>query len=200
MPHAHPLFEITADWRLAFWLSYGAWFLVEMAIFSRDRRKVSGERRDRGSLFVIVGLMVVGIYAAFAFVYWSGAPAIGLPANLTLGAGIVLIWAGIAFRLWAVVTLGRFFRFTVVVQDDHRLITSGPYRLLRNPSYTGGLITVIGVGLMLGNWASLACIAGGLLIGYAVRIRVEEQALAAHFGQAFADYRQRSWALIPFVW
>jgi len=61
-------------------------------------------------------------------------------------------------------------------------------------------VTVIGVGLMLGGWTSLACIVCGVLAGYALRIRVEEQALKARFGAQFDDYRRRSWAIIPFVW
>ena len=63
---------------------------------------------------------------------------------------------GVAFRLWAVLSLGRFFRVAVTTQDDHRLIERGPYRRLRHPSYTGALVTLFGFGLTIGNWLSLA--------------------------------------------
>ena len=86
------------------------------------------------------------------------------------------------------------------IQDDHRLITSGPYRRLRNPSYTGGLLTFVGIGLALGNWLSLAAAAGALLVAYGWRIRAEEKALRERFGQAYADCMRRSWALIPLLW
>jgi protein-S-isoprenylcysteine O-methyltransferase Ste14 len=105
----------------------------------------------------------------------------------------VLIWTGIALRLWAVRTLGRFFRVTVTVQDDHRLVDSGPYARLRNPSYTGSLITMAGVGLSIGNWLSLAAMALIPIFGFGWRIRVEEASLAARFGADYEAYRGRRW-------
>lgn len=130
---------------------------------------------------------------------WHGAQ-IDAPPHWLAGAGIVLIWGGIALRLWAVRTLGRFFRVTVTVQDDHRLVDPGPYRRLRNPSYTGALITMAGVGLAIGNWLSLAAMALIPMLGFGWRIRVEEASLAARFGADYESYRGRRWALIPFVW
>jgi protein-S-isoprenylcysteine O-methyltransferase Ste14 len=55
-------------------------------------------------------------------------------------AGLVVLAAGVALRTWAILTLGRLFKFVVVIQDGHRVVASGPYRLLRHPSYTGGLL------------------------------------------------------------
>jgi isoprenylcysteine carboxyl methyltransferase (ICMT) family protein YpbQ len=45
--------------------------------------------------------------------------------------------------MWAILTLGRFFRFVVVIQEGHRIIDRGPYRFLRHPSYTGGLVATV---------------------------------------------------------
>jgi len=116
------------------------------------------------------------------------------------GLAAMLIWAGLAFRFWAILTLGRFFRVTVLMHDEHRLVTKGPYRLLRHPSYTGSLMTLFGIGLFMNNWISLLAVFAGSLAGYGIRIRVEERALAVRFGDAFARQRARSWAVIPFVW
>ena len=114
--------------------------------------------------------------------------------------GIGLIWAGMALRLWAVMTLGQFFRTSVLVHEDHRLITSGPYRVLRHPSYTGSLITLGGIGLAMGNWLSVLIITGCALLAFAIRMMVEETALAEHFGAEFAMHKRRTWAIIPFIW
>jgi protein-S-isoprenylcysteine O-methyltransferase len=113
--------------------------------------------------------------------------------------GIVLIWAGIALRLWAVRVLGRFFRTTVVVQDEHQLVETGPYRLLRHPSYTGTLLTLLGFGLCFGNWIALALVTLGPVIAYSYRITVEERALRARFGPKYEAYAQARWRLIPFL-
>jgi protein-S-isoprenylcysteine O-methyltransferase Ste14 len=52
-------------------------------------------------------------------------------------AGVVVLAAGVALRTWAILTLGRLFKFVVVIQDGHRLVASGPYRLLRHPATRG---------------------------------------------------------------
>jgi protein-S-isoprenylcysteine O-methyltransferase len=104
-----------------------------------------------------------------------------------------------AFRLWAVLVLGRFFRVTVLVQDEHRLVEAGPYRLLRHPAYTGSLLTMIGLGLAMGNWLSLAAMVLTPLAAYAYRIRVEEEALRARFGESYERYAAARWRLVPFL-
>ncbi len=183
-----------------FWVSYCAWIAMEVWIFSRDRRAASGQKRDRGSFFFIVLSISIGMTFAFMAPHlWPWAK-MNLPALPRFWTAITMIWGGIFLRIWAVLTLGRHFRTSVRILDDHKLVTHGPYRFLRHPSYTGGLITVAGIGLALANWISLAAAFGGIFIGYSVRILVEEKALREHFGEAFEAHRKRTWAVIPFVW
>jgi protein-S-isoprenylcysteine O-methyltransferase len=183
-----------------FTLSFAAWFLVETWVFSRDRRHAEGETVDRWSLLTI-GLAVVG---SMAVSFWAAAvlqrATISTAQSLVFWVGIGLMWAGIGLRLWAIVTLGRFFRTTVVVQDRHQLIRSGPYRLLRHPAYSGSILTMIGLGLALDNWVSLAAMLLGAALAYLWRIRAEEAALGARFGDAYAEYRRGTWAVLPCVW
>jgi len=183
----------------AFAVSYGAWLLMEIWIFSRDLKKGTGEKKDRGSFFFIVAMISAGITTAFYAPHLWPWARIALTAPLFWSA-IVLIWLGIALRSWAVLTLGKHFRTSVRILDGHRLVTSGPYRILRHPSYTGGLVTVFGVGLALGNWISLAAAFAGIFISYSVRIFVEEKALREHFGAAFEAHAKRTWAVLPPLW
>jgi len=186
--------------RTAFWVSYWAWILMEIWIFSRDLRRAPGERRDRGSFFLIMVTIGGGVTAAFYAPHLYPWARIALPQPQVFWSAIVLMWAGIGLRVWSVLTLGRHFRIAVRILDDHRLVTRGPYRVLRHPSYTGGILTVTGLGLALGNWISLAVAFTGIFIGYGVRIVVEEAALAARFGAAFDAHKKRTWAVIPPVW
>jgi protein-S-isoprenylcysteine O-methyltransferase len=189
-----------AFWREVFWVSYAAWALFELWVSSRDRRAVSGRRQDGGSIFAVIGLIVAAIFIAF-WGPWLAPWARIAPRNPVVPTvAALMMWGGMAFRLWAILTLGRLFRLTVTMQDDHRLVTDGPYRFLRHPAYTGAIVTIAGIGLFMNNWVSfLGALAAGLL-AYAFRIRVEERALASRFGEAFVVQRERSWAVFPFVW
>lgn len=191
---------LNAGWPRAFWFSYAAFGLFEVWVWLRDRRAASGEDADRGSLRAVVVVIVAGIFAAF-----YAANAFDF-ARLTQWkpearlAALVLIWLGLALRLWAILTLGAFFRVTVHLQDGHRMITTGPYRIVRNPAYLGSLLTLVGVGLGLGSWLSVLALLLAGVIAFGWRIRVEDAALTARFGEAHLAYRKRKAALIPFVW
>jgi protein-S-isoprenylcysteine O-methyltransferase len=187
-------------WSALFWVSYAAWIGSEIWILSRDRRAASGASEDRGSRRLLILLFIVGLSSAFMWGIRRRLGQIEAPVDLLMVVSLLLIWGGVGLRLWAVRTLGRFFRTSVQVLDDHRLIDTGPYARLRNPSYTGSLITLAGVGAGIGNWVSLALIIGFAGLGYARRIQVEERALARRFGAAFDAYKARRWALIPFFW
>ena len=200
MGHTVPLYASSTDFSAAFWAGYAAWIAMEMWIMSRDRRAAAGKRRDAGTLFVFLLVFGPGVALAFAAAWAVPDGRIPLAPAPLFWTGIALVWAGVALRLWAVLTLGKFFRVTVFVHDDHRLVTAGPYRWLRHPSYTGALVTVIGVTLAMGNWVSVLIGVGALLIAYAFRIPAEEKALGEQFGAAFAEYRKHRSALIPGVW
>jgi len=150
-------------------------------------------------MFAIGASIGIGITLAFNAPRLA-AGWIQAPPALLAGLGIALIWTGIGLRLWAVRTLGRFFRVAVTVQDDHRLVDSGPYARLRNPSYTGAMITMAGVGIAMGHWLSLAAMIALPMLGLGWRIRVEEASLAARFGKDYEAYRSRRWALVPPIW
>lgn len=187
-------------WFALFQASVVAWVLLEVWIFGRDRRAVRGERADRGSLWGMIALIGGGVFVAFSAV--RGAPGARIEGLQPWGlaVGVALMWLGIALRSWAVLTLGAFFRVKVVLHDQHRLVTAGPYARLRHPSYTGAILTMLGAGLALGNWVSLAAISVGAVLAFGLRIRVEEAALRSRFGPEWAAFAAHRWALIPFVW
>ncbi len=182
------------------WVSYTGWFLMEMWVMSRDRRRFSGRTADRGSFFGFIICIPLGLIIAFNAAFQHPEWRIPFAQPALSWAGIVLIWAGMAFRLWAIQTLGHFFRTSVVVQEGHQLVTAGPYRWVRHPAYTGAIATTIGLGLALGNWVSLAAMAILPSIAILFRMQVEERALTEQFGEAYEDFRKTRSAVIPFIW
>jgi len=113
--------------------------------------------------------------------------------------GLLLIYAGMALRFYAIAVLGAFFTTTVAIAPEQPVIEAGPYRIIRHPSYTGFLITLLGLGLSLTNWLSMLVIMGCALLGVSYRIHVEEHVLKAQLGQRYQEYMRRTKRLIPFV-
>lgn len=146
--------------------------------------------------------LYVGLFSAIAFAFL--APQFRVDhsdADFTFFVtGIVLVWSGMLLRFWSIQTLGKYFRTLVHIHEDHQLITKGPYKYLRNPSYTGSITSVLGIGIALGNWASITAVFIAVSVGYVWRIRVEEMALKERFGAAYEVYAEKTWSLIPFVW
>jgi protein-S-isoprenylcysteine O-methyltransferase Ste14 len=140
--------------------------------------------------------LVLAIAAAW-FVTPLAIPGDGWAA---LVVGLLIMCVGTAIRLWAVVVLGRFFRPTVVLQPEHRVIEDGPYRFVRHPSYTGILLVQAGFGLALGNFLSLAICVAITLHGVRSRIFSEEETLCNGLGDEYRDYAARTSRLVPGVW
>lgn len=156
--------------------------------------------RDRGSHVWLFVAIFAGVFVAFGLVF-SRPPiaAIDWHQRLVFWTGITLMLAGLAFRWYAIRSLGRFFTRTVATRAGQYVVDTGPYRLIRHPSYTGALAMFLGMGLAMTNWAALLAIMLGAGIGYAYRVRVEERALCADLGQPYRDYMQRTWRFIPHV-
>jgi protein-S-isoprenylcysteine O-methyltransferase Ste14 len=120
-------------------------------------------------------------------------------ATPCLVAGIAATGTGIALRQWAITTLGQYFTGHVLVQPGQTVVSSGPYRWLRHPPYTGQWLEMIGIGLATGNAASTATCALLPLIGITARINGEERELTATL-PGYRDYIQGQPRLVPHIW
>lgn len=182
-----------------YWVTLLVWVIGERVLTFRDLR--SGAWRggqDRGSFFWLLVTIVAGFGLAFLFAFRHALP---LPDPVIwLIAGIAVAWAGMLLRLWAVVTLGRSFTTLVQVRSEQRVVTGGPYRIVRHPSYLGLLVLFLGFGVALGDVASAAALVVLPAIGLVRRIAVEEAALRTGLGDRYAVYSSGRPRLIPGVW
>jgi protein-S-isoprenylcysteine O-methyltransferase Ste14 len=115
-------------------------------------------------------------------------------------AGLVLILAAIALRIWARKHIRGLYSGHVEVQSDHHLVQSGPYRYIRHPGYTGFLLMVLGLVIGYSSWIGLVAILVVLIPGLAYRIKVEEDLLKEHFGEKYQRYAHKTKQLIPGIW
>lgn len=172
---------------------------VSVGIRQRARFRAVAQRVDRGSkavfellirlgtgLCVVVGFTIPGtaVTSARLFLFWLG---------------LLLFYAGIALRFYAMRVLGAYFTTTLAIAPGQVVIEAGPYRLIRHPSYSGLLLTLLGLGLSFTNWLSLLILMGCALIGCGYRIHVEEQALQERLGRPYQEYMRRTKRLIPYV-
>lgn len=119
--------------------------------------------------------------------------------NATLAwLGAALCSVGLAFALWARATLGRNWSGTVTFKEEHELIRTGPYRLVRHPIYTGLLTMFVGTSIVIGYIGGFI---GALLVfaSFWIKLRQEERLMLQHFPHQYPDYRQRTKCIIPFV-
>jgi len=106
---------------------------------------------------------------------------------------------GTAFRWYSASLLGKYFTFDVATHGGQTVVEKGPYRYIRHPSYAGALLSLLGFGLTLGNWAGLLAGLSCLGVAYSYRIPVEERALASALGEPYRQYSKRTWRLVPFL-
>jgi protein-S-isoprenylcysteine O-methyltransferase Ste14 len=184
-----------------------AYLAVEASVEWRSRRSIasssaSSADADSGSKRALGLLTAVGV--ALGFAAHGSVPdaafGTGSGAWAAFAAGVLLLVAAAAGRAWAVRTLGRWFTTSVRTDAGQPVIQDGPYRWVRHPSYTAMLLAFAGIGLCLGNALTAVCFALFPLLGLLVRIRVEERALLARLGEAYAGYSASRRRLIPGVW
>ena len=169
---------------------------------SMVKRARSGESRvaDQGSLGLIWLVVGFSMFSAFSLKY--ALPQFdfqSLTGAVTL-IGTAVFVAGLAFRWYAIIYLGRFFTVNVAIARDHKLIADGPYRYVRHPAYSGGLLAFLGLGLCIGNWVSIIVVAVPILSVFLWRIHVEEAALLSGLGAQYRSYMDRTKRLIPGIY
>lgn len=114
--------------------------------------------------------------------------------------GFIFLVIGISFRVWSINVLGKNFTATVKITREHQLIKTGPYKIIRHPSYLGALIAIIGCPIFLNNTYTIFISCVAMMIAYYFRINVEEKTLSNHFGEFYEDYKKSTYRLLPLIW
>jgi len=121
-----------------------------------------------------------------------------LPRTLVVSAvGLVIFVLGVGLRGWSIRTLGRHFTWRLGIRTEHRLVTDGPYRWLRHPSYTGAMLLFAGTQVVLGSATGLVLALVGFPLYYRQRIADEEAMLAEALGEPYQAWQARTWKMVP---
>lgn len=158
---------------------------------------VREERGDRSFWVILPGFLAVFFGPPIEWIYLSAV----LPRTFGMQiAGLVIVLLALALLIWARTHLRGLYSGHVEVHAGHRLVTSGPYRVIRHPSYAGFIIMALGIAIGYSSLIGLISAFLLLLPGLAYRIKVEEKLLIEQFGDEYSAYQLRTRILIPGIW
>jgi protein-S-isoprenylcysteine O-methyltransferase Ste14 len=183
---------------LLFVSEFVIWFLA-----SRGSRDHSKKRSDNGTFWLLIFGWVSSMTAG-AFFRSQGVPQFmrnWLLPHVTFYIGVFCIVVGVVIRCTAVLTLKRAFTLSVQTTADQHLIQTGLYRIVRNPAYTGSIISLLGVSLAYLHVLGIISIFVICFICYGIRIHIEEKAMLNQFQQEFKEYcKHTKYRLIPGIY
>jgi protein-S-isoprenylcysteine O-methyltransferase Ste14 len=142
---------------------------------------------------VIFGLIAVGPRSGFGLPVWTEPY-----ASVATVVGVALMVGGATLAVWGMRALGTSLTALPYPKEGSTFVESGPYRLVRNPIYSGLILGAFGLALAIHSWLNLVY-ALALLILFDLKTRREEGWLCERYPE-YADYRRRVKKLLPWVW
>jgi protein-S-isoprenylcysteine O-methyltransferase Ste14 len=186
--------------KVVFAVLIAAWVVGELRARVGSRHNQRGASEEWRSLIVVVLTIYIGLVGGFLVAAKVESAAIDFARWPIFILGALLAAGGIVLRQWAIAVLGAYFTVDVRVSVDQSVVEAGPYGRVAHPAYTGMVMVFVGLGLMLGNWLSLAFLTLVPAIGLVVRIRVEERALVAGIGEPYRRFLAGRARLVPGLW
>jgi len=169
----------------------------ELVLLFARRSSAAMTSKDANSLRVLWVAIIICLFLSFqASRLW---PTALLPA-WSVPVGVAIFIGGSILRWYSIIHLGRFFTVNVSIAADHQLVETGPYRLVRHPSYTGVLLAFLGFGMVRRNWLTVMLLILGIGLAFLYRIHVEERVLLEAFGERYRAYMERTKRLIPMLY
>ena len=177
------------------WLAWLAYWIVAARDVKTTRRREGAGTFLLNRVFVVIGALLLAVPRPPPHWLNERFVPLGLAAYFL---GLAMVAAGLGFAVWARVYLGRNWSATVTVKQDHELIRSGPYGLVRHPIYTGLLLALLGTAVGIGEWRGLVAFAS-FTTGFLFKLKAEERFMSETFGEQYARYRAEVPALIPCI-
>jgi protein-S-isoprenylcysteine O-methyltransferase Ste14 len=181
---------------IALSMLYG-FFEIFMSRRLKSKRNVS-KSGDKGSIWLLIITISIGYWLSFIMAATKIGRIYHWNTFFVIGSFLAII--GLIIRVTSILTLKQQFTYTVTKIEDHELIESGLYRIIRHPGYLGQLIIFLGISTSLSNWLSILLMMVPVLLGYLIRIIVEEKFMIEQMGQKYIDYQKRTKRLIPLIY
>lgn len=177
------------------WSAWAIYWIVSARNAKRTVRRESFASRVSHVLPLVIGIVLVALPYVPSPLFDTRI----LPRTLTTyWIGVILVFLGLVFAVWARRHIGSNWSGTVTVKENHALVRTGPYAWVRHPIYTGLLAAILGTGIARGElrgvWALALCTAA-----FVSKLRTEERWMREVFGEEYERYRAAVPALIPLL-
>ena len=182
-------------WRVCsyLWLTFFVLWMVAAVFTKRSAVRISWQRGLRYGIPVVLGYYLM--FSLKIDLPWLQHRLFERSESLDISAIVVTI-AGMLFAAWARISLGRNWSSAPMIREQHELIRSGPYRLVRHPIYTGILLAMVGTFLANGKVRGLLAVML-VWLGWTIKSRMEEEFMVQTFGDQYEEYRRTTGALVP---
>ena len=190
---------------LDLWLLLGGYivilfFFVVQRLLRRGEgaRSFRGGPYDRGNMILVGSATGIGLWLPLIMVLLGVA---AYPINLPEGAvALAVMVLGVGIRVWAAMTLGKYYTTTLMMSEGQKVVTAGPYAFVRHPGYLGEIMIWTGFAVVSSNLVLFILLPAMFVAVYLYRISVEERMLVKELGDDYVRYRRRTRRLIPSVY
>lgn len=181
---------VTIGWLLFF----AYWWISAIGVKRNVRRKSWGSEIGFRLLVIAAIIVIARLPGSREFFQKHTPPPIG---SIQGAVGVIVCYAGFAFAVWARRHLGRNWGMPMTFKQGHEMVTTGPYRYVRHPIYTGMMLALLGSAVVAGTPWLLVFL--GMVIYCVYSARTEERLMLENFSEPYAEYKKRTKAFIPFV-
>ena len=172
------------------WAAFWLYWIAAAFSMKRGRSRIQWGREARIRVVIIVIAVLLVRLGAFRHHGVHTDP-------VREAIGLALFALGLAFAIWARIHIGRNWGTPMSQKDDPELVTSGPYRFVRHPIYSGILVAGIGTAVALSWYWLFAVVLAGIYFIYAAT--VEERFLTEQFPDSYPAYKRSTKMLVPFL-
>ncbi len=185
---------------IAFFTIYLLWSTVfEALIYEDPDEYVIMDDDQKSYIYLQLSFMIALFFATIDFVGLHYTRIKVLEPNI-IYAGFALFIASCLIRWWGFKSIGKFFNPRVAIYQNHQLVITGAYRKIRHPLYLGSLLSFLAIPMVFNSWGALLLMLLTTLPALIYRIKVEEELLSSHFGEAYKTYSQKTKKMIPGIW
>jgi protein-S-isoprenylcysteine O-methyltransferase Ste14 len=177
------------------WISFLIYWQIKAVNTKSTQRLEPASSRILRSLTFLVAIAL--LWTTRIPLPWLYRP-LWRPGLLPFWLGAVLTVSGLFFAVWAREHLGRNWSRSVTIKQDHELINTGPYAVVRHPIYTGILAGFLGLAIALSEVRGFVVFVLIFLVFWA-KLSMEEKWMSSQFGEKYATYARRTAALVPYL-